>query len=113
MASFWTVTLALAEGLPEAVGEAARAPGGQTERLNALLTERTRELERVTAVLDSLYVDWRGGEIDGERYDRNFIAHTPDEVMGAARRWFSYCRELASERPIWRQLLFRREGGCP
>ena len=39
--------------------------------------------------------------------------HTPDEVMGAARRWFSYCRELASDRPIWRQLLFRREGGCP
>ncbi len=57
--------------------------------------------------------EWSLREIDGERYDRNFIAHTPDEVMGAARRWFSYCRELASERPIWRQLLFRREGGCP
>ena len=57
--------------------------------------------------------EWSLREIDGERYDRNFIAHTPDEVMGAARRWFSYCRELASDRPIWRQLLFRREGGCP
>ncbi len=62
--------LALAEGLPEAVGEAARASGGQPERLNAQLKERARELERVTAVLDSLYVDWRGGEIDGERYRR-------------------------------------------
>ena len=51
--------LALAEGLPEAAGEVARAPGGRSERLNALLAERTRELERVTAVLDSLYVDWR------------------------------------------------------
>ena len=45
---------------------------------------------------------------DGERYDRNFIAHTPDEVVGAAQRWFSYCRELSSDMPIWRQLLFRR-----
>ena len=52
--------------------------------------------------------EWSLREIDGERYDRNFIAHTPDEVIGAAQRWFSYCRELASDMPIWRQLLFRR-----
>ena len=37
--------------------------------------------------------EWSLREIDGERYDRNFIAHTP---------------ELASDMPIWRQLLFRR-----
>ena len=49
-------------------------------------------------------------EIDGQAYDRNFIAHTPNEVMGAAQSWFSYCRELAFDMPIWRQLLFRREG---
>lgn len=52
--------------------------------------------------------EWSLREIDGERYDRNFIAHTPDEVVGAAQRWFSYCRELSSDMPIWRQLLFRR-----
>ena len=52
--------------------------------------------------------EWSLREIDGERYDRNFIAHTPDEVIEAAQRWFSYCRELASDMPIWRQLLFRR-----
>ena len=57
--------------------------------------------------------EWSLREIDGERYDRNFIAHTPNEVMGAAQSWFSYCRELAFDMPIWRQLLFRREGGCP
>ena len=49
-------------------------------------------------------------EIDGEQYDRNFIAHTPDEVIRAAEGLFSYCRELPSGMPIWRQLLFRREG---
>lgn len=55
--------------------------------------------------------EWSLREIDGERYDRNFIAHTPDEVIGAAEGLFSYCRELPSDMPIWRQLLFRREGG--
>ena len=28
--------------------------------------------------------EWSLREIDGEQYDRNFIAHTPDEVIGAA-----------------------------
>ena len=55
--------------------------------------------------------EWSLREIDGERYDRNFIAHTPDEVIGAAEGLFSYCRELPSDMPIWWQLLFRREGG--
>lgn len=55
--------------------------------------------------------EWSLREIDGERYDRNFIAHTPDEVIGAAEGLFSYCRELPSDMPIWRQLLFRREEG--
>lgn len=54
--------------------------------------------------------EWSLREIDGEQYDRNFIAHTPDEVIGAAEGLFSYCRELPSDMPIWRQLLFRREG---
>lgn len=49
-------------------------------------------------------------EIDGEIYDRNFIAHTPDEVIEGAGALFSYLRELPSEPPIWRQLLFRKEG---
>ncbi len=52
--------------------------------------------------------EWSLREIDGEQYDRNFIAHTPDEVIGAAEGLFSYCRELPSDMPIWRQLLFRR-----
>ena len=54
--------------------------------------------------------EWSLREIDGERYDRNFIAHTPDEVVRAAEGLFSYCRELPTDMPIWRQLLFRREG---
>ena len=54
--------------------------------------------------------EWSLREIDGEQYDRNFIAHTPDEVVRAAEGLFSYCRELPTDMPIWRQLLFRREG---
>ena len=53
--------------------------------------------------------EWSLREIDGERYDRNFIAHTPDEIVEAAGGLFCYQRELPSEMPVWRQLLFRRE----
>ena len=38
------------------------------------------------------------------------IAHTPEEVVRGAERWFSYCRELPSDMAVWRQLLFRRTG---
>lgn len=55
--------------------------------------------------------EWSLREIDGERYDRNFIAHTVDEVVQAAEGRFAYCRELPSDMAVWRQLLFRREGG--
>ena len=54
--------------------------------------------------------EWSLREIDGEQYDRNFIAHTLEELTGAAQGLFSYCRELPSDMPIWRQLLFRRAG---
>ncbi|MDE6840755.1 MAG: methyltransferase domain-containing protein [Oscillospiraceae bacterium] len=53
---------------------------------------------------------WSLREIDGEQYDRSFIAHTPEEVVRGAERWFSYCRELPSDMAVWRQLLFRRTG---
>lgn len=51
--------------------------------------------------------EWSLREIDGEKYDRNFIAHTVDEVAAAAGAWFAFVRELPEEAP-WRQLLFRR-----
>jgi len=54
--------------------------------------------------------EWSLREIDGERYDRNFIAHTLDELVEGAGGLFAYRRELPSDMPIWRQLLFRREG---
>ena len=54
--------------------------------------------------------EWSLREIDGEQYDRNFIAHTLDEVTRAAKGLFAYRRELPSDMPIWRQLLFAREG---
>lgn len=54
--------------------------------------------------------EWSLREIDGEQYDRNFIAHTLDEVTRVAKGLFAYRRELPSDMPIWRQLLFAREG---
>lgn len=47
-------------------------------------------------------------EVDGEEYDRNFIAHTLDELTAAAERLFSYRQELPSDMAVWRQYLFER-----
>lgn len=48
-------------------------------------------------------------EIDGEQYDRNFIAHTLEELVTAAEGLFTYRRELPSDMAVWRQYLFQRE----
>ena len=39
-------------------------------RLNALLEQRTGELEKVTKVLDDLYMDWKSGDITRDQYRR-------------------------------------------
>lgn len=53
--------------------------------------------------------EWSMREIDGEIYDRNFIAHTLDELLTAAKGVLTYQRELPSEMAIWHQYLFRNE----
>lgn len=53
--------------------------------------------------------EWSLREIDGENYDRNFIAHTLNELVEGAGGLFAFLRELPSDRPIWRQYLFARE----
>lgn len=52
--------------------------------------------------------EWSLREVDGEEYDRNFIAHTLSELTAAAEGLFSYRRELPSDRAVWRQYLFER-----
>lgn len=52
--------------------------------------------------------EWSLREVDGEEYDRNFIAHTLSELTAAAEGLFSYRRELPSDRAVWRQYLFDR-----
>lgn len=48
-------------------------------------------------------------EIDGEQYDRNFIAHTLEELQSAAKGWFVYQREMNSDMPeVWKYYAFCR-----
>ncbi len=42
----------------------------QSLRLNALLEQRTRELEKISGVLDNLYMDWKSGDITHDQYRR-------------------------------------------
>lgn len=49
-------------------------------------------------------------ELDGETYDRNFIAHTLAELTGAMDGDFSYVEELETDMPIWHTYLFRKKG---
>lgn len=51
--------------------------------------------------------EWSIREIDGEIYDRNFIAHTLDELTAAADGLFVCRRELPSGMAVWRQYLFQ------
>jgi len=60
------------ESLSEIIDEINNAPIVHTEslRLNALLEQRTKELEKVTGVLDDLYMDWKTGDITRDQYRR-------------------------------------------
>lgn len=62
----------LVDSLAEIIDEINRAPVVHTEslRLNALLEQRTGELEKVTKVLDDLYMDWKSGDITRDQYRR-------------------------------------------
>ncbi len=47
-------------------------------------------------------------EIDGEIYDRNFIAHNEEELSAAAGEAFVLVRELPSDMRIWAYYLFQK-----
>ena len=74
-----TVVLTVLQKQIELVGELANvideinaAPTVRNEstRLTAMLKQRTKELEKASALLDGLYVDWKSGEITREQYSR-------------------------------------------
>ena len=47
-------------------------------------------------------------EIDGETYDRNFIAHNEEELSFAMGKDFVLLREMPSDLKIWAYYLFQR-----
>ncbi len=47
-------------------------------------------------------------EIEGMQYDRNFIAHTLDELKKASEGSFSYQCEMKSDMPVWKNYVFSR-----
>lgn len=47
-------------------------------------------------------------EIEGVQYDRNFIAHTREELQKAAEGMFSYQCELRSEMSVWKNYVFKK-----
>lgn len=60
------------DSLPEIIDEINRAPAAGTKifRLDALSDQKAKELEKATGVLDSLYMDWKSGDITQEQYRR-------------------------------------------
>ena len=47
-------------------------------------------------------------EIEGVQYDRNFIAHTLEELKKAAEELFSYRCEMKSDMHAWKNYVFNR-----
>lgn len=71
----------LVASLSEIIEEINRASVVNTEsnRLNALLQLRTKELEKANALLDGLYTDWKNGDITHDQY-RRIKATTAEKV---------------------------------
>ena len=64
--------IALVGNLAEIIDEISNAPVIHTEskRINSLLASKQKELEKLTVVMDNLYMDWRTREIDKTEYRR-------------------------------------------
>lgn len=45
--------------------------------------------------------------VDGEEYDRNFIAHTLDELVDAADGLFTFVQEVGYDGTVWRNYIFK------
>lgn len=62
----------LVTSLSQIVEEINAAPkvNTQSKRLSAMLKQRKKELEKTSLLLDSLYVDWKSGDISREQYSR-------------------------------------------
>lgn len=64
--------IALVDALPEIIEEISNAPAARTEfmRLTGLSEQRRKELDKVTSVLDGLYMDWKNGDMTRDQYCR-------------------------------------------
>lgn len=64
--------IALLDSLDQLTDELNRAPASPSEalRLTTLLAQRNSELEKAADTLDSLYMDWKNGEVSHEQYLR-------------------------------------------
>jgi len=74
--------VALLDDLPCLIDEIHRTPAIDTQagRLEKLRAEKRRELEKVRRLGDTLYVDWRSGEMDRETYLRRNEKFTAQEL---------------------------------
>lgn len=64
--------IALVDDLSTIIEEISNAPTRNTEskRIDHLLYMKQKELEKLSSITDTLYMDWRGGEISREEYKR-------------------------------------------
>ncbi|MBQ9265003.1 MAG: class I SAM-dependent methyltransferase [Clostridia bacterium] len=47
--------------------------------------------------------------IDGEEYDRNFIAHTKEEMIQTSEGLFSYVDEVGWDGTVWHNYIFQKQ----
>jgi len=66
------VQIALVSSLKDIVEEINRAPNirNESQRLTTMQSAREKELEKVTSIKDSLYADWKNGDITKDDYRR-------------------------------------------
>ena len=77
------------------------------------------QMHRVTADSGRLFITIYDGHgkltersiktIDGETYDRNFIAHTKEEIIRSAQGLFSYADEVGSDGTAWHNYIFQKQ----
>lgn len=64
--------ISLVDDLSKMIEEISNAPvlHAESNRINNLLCEKKKEIEKLSSITDTLYMDWKSGEISREEYRR-------------------------------------------
>ena len=108
--------ISLAINLAETINKINQTPikNSNSERLDDMLKKQRGELQNITRISDSLYIDWKNGDITQEEYKRhksNFaekieqLQKSIEEIKEVKKEYYTISNEIGSDNIYLEQFI--------